>query len=340
MMLRQLRYIRRLTVVLCAICIVQLAVISPGLAQPVPPDAATATATAADSSVEVAREAGGDERKPASSPTISSTSSTEEPNAKTLLSRFDPSISTYYARSVADPDTSDFGHSSGFIGAVDFNVMPSLVLSTDLTIYREYGEEYERWVASNWSFSATRTFELPPAGVVYPTFFFNLPTNSDDREYLSYRGSLGVDVELRKFNFYEFSEDHAFGGSVGSGTSRNFYEHTTSEGLSVNRIWQVSGYASLSYKFRRSLVFVLKFTNNWRWQAEGARTDDLYRLSARMSYSPVESFWLGLSTVSADRTFLYDQVTSNVALYDARATSVVFSLTYVPRLSATNELSR
>ena len=326
--------------VLCTICIVQLAEIGPCLAQPVPPDAATATATAADSSVEVARETGGDEQKPASSPTISNTSSTEEPNAKPLLSRFDPSISTYYARSVADPDTSDFGHSLGFSGAVDFNAMPSLVLSTGLTLYREYGEEYERFVASNWSFSATRTFELSPAGVLYPTFFFSLPTNSDDREFLSYRGSLGVDVELRKFNFYNFSKDHALGGSVGSGTSRNLYEHTTSEGLSANRIWQVSGYASLSYKFRTSLVFVFKFTNNWRWQAEGARTDDLYLLSARMSYSPVESFWLGLSTVSDDRTFLNDQVTSNVALYDAKATSVVFSLTYVPRLSATNELSR
>jgi hypothetical protein len=361
---------------LCTVCLIHFAAIDPcpaeptsaakpnvrGRKRPLPAarDAVPRSDRSADSATEVARAPGSGEpaatADPAGAtgappPTIANDPSTGETkasrwawlnwaNARRVLQRFAPSISLYYARSIAHYDSSDFGHSLGFIGAVDYTAMPSLILSTDLAVYREFGEDDERFVASNMSFGVTRTFDLPPAGVLYPRFFFKLPTNPDDREFLSYRGSVGVDVELRKFNFYKFHPDHAFGGSVGLATARNIYDKTTNQAGYPNRILQVSGYASLNYKFRQSLMFIVKFRNNWFWYPDGARANDLYQLSASLNYSPIKQLWLALSAVSSDRTFLYDQTTLNVALYSPEATSVVFTVTYLPRLSKTHELSR
>jgi len=259
--------------------------------------------------------------------------------AREILSRFAPSLSLYYARSVADYDSSDFGHSLGLIGELAYSATPSLIFSTSLALYRQLGEEYERFVASNWYFDVTRTFNLPYAGVLFPHLFFMLPTNPDDGEYLTYRGSVGIDVELRKHNFYRFHKDHAVGGSVGFITARNIYGMTHNETGYPNRLWQVSAYATLSYKFRQSFLFIYKFKNNWFWYPEGDRANDIYYQSFGFHVQPITRLWVGLSAVSEDRTFLYDQVTSNVALYAAKATRVIFSLTYLPRIVKTHELS-
>ncbi len=341
--------LHRLTAVLCTVCLSQLAVIEPSLAEP------DSSAKPAASQPVEATPAPGTVNQGATgataSTTISATTAGAQPKGKgwlgldwtatrRILERFAPYLGLYYARSVAQYESSDFSHSLGFFTGVDFTAMPSLILSTDVALYRQLGEEYDRFVLSNWSFAATRTVKLPHAGVLHPRFFVNLPTNPDDREFLTYRGTIGADVELRKYNFYKFHKDHAFGGSIGFGTARNMYAETANEAGYPNRTWQVSGFASLNYKFRRSLMLIVKFRNNWYWYPEGNRANDAFRLSAAINYSPIQQLWLALSAVSVDRTFLYDQTSLNLALYSAESTSVIFSMTYLPKLSKTHELAR
>jgi hypothetical protein len=259
---------------------------------------------------------------------------------RAFWSRFSPSISTYYATSVADFDSSDFGHTLGFWGHLDVRAMPSLFVSSDLTLYRDFGEEDERFEVSNWRFGVTRTVELPYAGLLYPEFFFKLPTNGESREYFSYRGTMGLGVELRKFNFYKFHDDHSIGGSAGLTTARNIFEFTDSVGGFPNTLWQFSTYASLSYKFRSLLMATYRFSNTWNWQHDGRRTNDTYRMSISLYGHPIEPLWVGISLNNSSRTFLYDDVSWNVSIYDAEATSWMFLVTYVPKIEKTHELSR
>ncbi len=331
-MLMQSYHLHRLTMVLCTVCFVQVAFAAKSDGQGGTVDKQVTPVAAAPTG-------------------ISNKSSTGESNtsllswvkgdrARNILSRFAPALAMYYKRSIADYDSSDFGHSFWFYGGISYSATPSLIFSTELYLYREFGEEYERFVASNWYFDVTKTFDLWWAGVLYPRVFFQLPTNPDNYEYLTYRGTLGAEVDLKKDNFYKFHKDHAIGGATGLGVERRFYAMTHNETGYPNRLWNLSAYATLKYQYRQSFMFAFKFKNYWFWYPEGDRASDVYQLSASINYSPIKQLWLGLSAISEDRTFLYDQVTSNVALYAAKATSVIFSVTFLPRIPKTHELSR
>ena len=366
----QYYYLRLLMTILCTICLMHLTLIGPCLAEvsdsakpnakeskdpsPDSGEEAPQPAKASDSSAKatptpesngqdapIKTQAMTDDSPPPSNNSKKGISREVKPDATNeFLSRFSPSISNFYSRSVADFQTSDFGHTLGFWAAVDFQAMSSLTLSTRLGVYNELGEEYERFVASNWFLGATRTVKLPLGSMLYPRVYFRLPTNPDANEYLTYRGTVGSSVEWRKFNFYRFHKDHTIGGALSLGAERSMYETAFNRGGGPNTLWQMTGSATLSYRFKGSFLLISQYRNFWRWGPEGARADDLYRLSTSINYNPIKQIWLALSLVSQDRTFLYDQVTSNVSFYAAESTSVVFSLTYLPRISIVNELSR
>lgn len=373
----QLFYLQRLTMVFCTVVLIQFVGIEPCLAEleytarpnvpapkgppPVPLEPVLQGAGSTDSSVQVALAAGSDAQgdaalkqgtSAAEAPTtISNNPSTEEngsgfwrwvksPSVQDVLSRFAPALAMYYKRSIADEDSSDFGHSFWLYGGLSYSATPSLIFSTELYLYREIGEEYERFVASNWYFDVTKTFDLWWAGVLYSRVLFQLPTNPDNYEYLTYRGTLGAEVDLKKYNFYKFHKDHAIGGATGLGVERRFHAMTHNETGYPNRLWNLNAYATLKYHYRQSFMFAFKFKNYWYWYPDGDRANDVYQLSASINYSPIKQLWLGLSTISEDRTFLYDQVTSNVALYAGKATSVIFAVTFLPRIPKTHELSR
>jgi len=50
-----------------------------------------------------------------------------------------------------------------------------------------------------------------------------------------------------------------------------------------------------------------------------------------MGFKATDELTLNLATVTADRTFQYDQVTWNVSLYRTERTMYVFSVAYVPK---------
>jgi hypothetical protein len=230
----------------------------------------------------------------------------------------------------------------GFWFGLDYTAPYSIIVSTDVGLYREFEEPVERFVASNWKFGVTRPFALPYAGTLYPSFFFRLPTNPDDRDLRDYVGTIGVDVELRKHKLYALRKNHVFGASVGLGTLRNMYEYTTNVANYDFDMpfWQLSGYLSANYKFRDFLMVLFKFGNNWRWGPDGKRLNDIYRMSLSINYKPIDQFWLALAWINWDRTFLYDQVTSNVGWYRPQSTSLMLSVTYLPRIPKTHDLSR
>lgn len=360
----------RLPRTLCAGCLVQLAVVAPAFAQPrdtaTPSDKPSQAPAVADgqsattpspttrpsssspppspSSAPASQPALGASSQPAAStaPFPAETKSKgwlASPSVREVLSRFAPSIAFYYATSLVDHTSSEYHHSLGFMAALDYAATPSIILSTNIALYRVFDEDEERFVASNWLFGVTKTFDLPYAGTLYPSFFFNLPTNPDDWEYLDYRATVGVDIELRKYTLYAFRKHHAFGASVGFGTLRNIYQYTANKAGFDISFWQISAYLSANYKFRDFLMLLFKFGNNWRWGPEGKRLNDQYRMSLSAHYKPIQQLWLALSWYNADRTFLYDQ-TWNANLYSPQSTSLILSITYLPRISKTHELSR
>lgn len=309
----------------CAGLVMQLAVVDPAFAQ--------------NTEASATQEQSGSSATPAANADAKPKATVRSSYAREILSRFAPAITFYYAASPTDSDAYQFRHQLGFIFGLDYAALDTLILSSEIAIYRELGEPIERFVASNWEFGATKTFQIPYAGMLLPRFYFNLPTNPDDREYLSYRGAIGLDVELRKSSLYSPRKNHVFGASVGIGTLRRIYEYDTNQAGYNNQAWQYSMYLSANYKYRDWLMFLLKFGNNWNWYVNGNRANDTYRLTASVNYSPYKQFWLALAWDNADRTFLYDQISSNVNLYSPQGTNIILWLTYLPRISKTHDLA-
>jgi hypothetical protein len=206
-----------------------------------------------------------------------------------------------------------------------------------MVVERELDAARERFIVSSTELGATHSFKLAPVGTLLPSLLFKLPTHPDSREYLSYRGSLGVDLELKNNAIFKLGQAHAFGAAAGFSAARNFYQYDANQAGGLNRLWQVALYTSLSYSLYEALTVLFKFQNGWSWFRDGAVDNQRYELTGAISYSPIRQIALSLVLLNSDRTFLYDQVSWNLKLFSPESTQLIFMCTYLPRTSQRDE---
>ena len=248
-----------------------------------------------------------------------------------LLQGFSPEISLYYSRSIAPESTSEFSHSTGALLGLGYAVTPALGLKASLSLDRELGAPIERFIASNTSLAATRSFALPSVGTLAPSLFVKLATNQDDVRFLTYEGSLGAGLSLSNLKVVTFGQHHKLGGAFGLTLARNLYEYDANLAGGLNRLWIFGWIASLRYTLHDRLTLGIDLKDSFAWFSEGKRDSERYELVGSMGFKATDELTLNLATVTADRTFQYDQVTWNVSLYRTERTMYVFSVAYVPK---------
>ncbi len=151
-----------------------------------------------------------------------------------------------------------------------------------------------------------------------------LPTNSDDRNYLSYQGSVGAAPSL--------SYSYSFGkleSSVGVSFEflRSYYQYDASKGGQFNPLWAYGPGLSLGLvydKFSTSLAA----KNTEVILSDRSRADNSYSITWEANYEWTPSWNTGLGWSQKDRTFGYDGKSSNVQFRYADLTVISANVTY------------
>jgi hypothetical protein len=239
-----------------------------------------------------------------------------------------PSISTSYLRSAASQDSAYYQS----IAAFEFNVgysLPdsgSLSLSTGLSRDLDALEERNIWSSTSLSY-ASRAFEVAEDLNFRYSGTVVAPTNSDMRDYLSYRGSAGLGAGLtRTWNGLPVGKSLAVGIS-GSGT-RNFFKYDASEmgrpnttislGTAVSAALEVTDMIQLSADY--GLKKAKKSNDTW--------LDTRYEHTVAAAVNLTKQLSVSVSESTENRAYSYDAQTVEFALYDFQTTMYELAATY------------
>lgn len=235
--------------------------------------------------------------------------------------KLSPSITSFYARSAADISSASYSENAGI--NFDFTAVSdhagSLRLSTGFARDLDSLEMKNNWSATAISYSSQKFIVAECYGFTYGLTGV-LPTNSDSRNFLSYRGSLGADVNLnREFPFKLGPVDKIELG-LSSGLVRNFYEFDASQGGSPNKTIAVQESAHVSLKLFEALTAASSFSWEKVLLANGSWKDPYYAADFGLSLELSKKLALSLNQTTEDRALSYDYQTTKIALYDEQIT--------------------
>jgi hypothetical protein len=248
--------------------------------------------------------------------------------AETKPSGLRPSLTTSYLRSAADQDSAYYQS----IAALEFNLgytLPdsgSLSLSTGVSRDLDALEERNIWSSTSLSY-ASRPFEVTETLKFRYSGTAVAPTNSEMRDYLSYRGSLGAGASLtRTWSSLPIGKSVSLGLS-GSAT-RNFFEYDATEngrpntmvtlGTAVAATLEVTDNIQLSgdYGLKKSR----KSNDTW--------VDTRYEHTLAAGVNLSKDLSVSVSESTENRAYSYDAQTAQFALYDYQTTIYELAATY------------
>lgn len=243
---------------------------------------------------------------------------------------FSSAVSVYYSRSTAPESVSDFSHSYGTSLALGFAPIPRSTLRVRGSFDQTLEVREQKFRAANTEISwALPSYSLTPSLDLLPGVLLLLPTNEEDRTYLSYRGTLGSSLAIRK-NFSGASARwlRPLSLSLGFSVNRSTFTYEANRAGGLNRYWTAALFGGLGYQFSSKLSLSANLRNSRAWFSNGSRDNDRYAASFGAYYALTEKLSLAIEEVTSDRTFGYDAVSNNVSLYDSRLAYVVGSATY------------
>jgi hypothetical protein len=237
-------------------------------------------------------------------------------------------LALFYARSTADSKNAYFNESYGAALALDWAPTKYTAFRVGGSLTREIGVLEEKFRTSNTDVTLSFLSYKPVDELsVNTSVTATLPTNEDDRRYLTYRGSVGGSLSLVK----TFSTSSIFNRLllVGSlNVTRSFFEFDANREGGLNRFWGATAGLSAGYSILEYLSIGAGVANTRGWNSDGGRGLDRYRLNYNLTYKSEPDFSFRLEYVTSDRTFNYDYNSNNIALYDAEISSVVGTLKY------------
>lgn len=238
-------------------------------------------------------------------------------------------LAVFYARSTASNEDSYFNESYGAALGLGWTPTAYTAFRLSGSLTREIGESDERFRASNTDLSMGFPTLEPIRDLKFQTSVSaTFPTNQDDRQYLTYQGSLGASGSVVK-SFTSLSSFLNRLTLIGSGNvSRNFFEYDASREGTLNRFMAATLGVSAGYSIIKYLGVGAGVANTRSWASNGGRGSDRYRLNYNMVYKSEPNFSFRLEYVTTDRTFNYDYRSNNIALYDSEISSVVGTLKY------------
>ena len=197
---------------------------------------------------------------------------------------------------------------------------PSVSVGLSYSDDPEFEDESSNMGNTSLSFSGTR-LELAEGLNLGLGLTAVLPTNEDDRDYISYQGSLLLTPTLG----YELANGLRI--DLSSTINRSFYTYETTKGGSYNPRASWSPGIAVSYQYEQ-ISASAGVSNSRVLLTDGSRLDDTYRASVSLGWAPSEALGLGLFWQQTDRTFGYNRVRPNIDFKYADKTLLTVSATY------------
>lgn len=238
--------------------------------------------------------------------------------------------SAYYARSTAHPDTADFYHASGLTLSSYWRIRPQLRLQASSSFDRALGVNEEKFRTGNAQVGlGLEPFLIEDRYQLRFGLTSVLPSNQDDRDFLYYRGSLGGQGSFtHALTHSSLSILRPLRWGFSGHLSRNFFTYDSNSAGNPNTLWSFVLGVDVGYTLSPAWDLSLSLKNTRAWKANGGAGNDRYALSSALSYAWNDRWQTTLSQTTSDRTFGYDRVSPNLALYDASITSIALSIGY------------
>ena len=244
--------------------------------------------------------------------------------------RYSADVSLNYARSTASPSTADFSESWGVNYGLAWKAGDGFDLGFKSAFNREIGAAEEKFRAGNSQiYLASRPPETDEPTSYGWTTGVVLPTAEDDKEYLGFQGSMLAGGSVTR-SLSGSTITWLAPLSIGSKArgSRSFYSYDANKAGRPNTLWSLSLGGFISYQLSDPLSFSASLDNTRAWNSNGGSGTDSFEFSAGFDYAVNDKLSIGISEVTSNRTFAYDRVTPNLALYDSRLSAVVTSVSY------------
>ncbi|HET9235810.1 MAG TPA: hypothetical protein VFO10_01085 [Oligoflexus sp.] len=247
---------------------------------------------------------------------------------ETKLGGWTPSVQTSYLRSAAGQDSAYYQS----VAAIEFNLVhmlldsSSFLLSTGVSRDLDALEERNIWSATSLAYISSpyevaKNLEFRYRGTVVA------PTNSESRDYLSYRGSVGGSASLtRSWKRLPIGKSLAVG--LSGNASRNFFEYDASENGTPNTTVALGTGVSAALEVTDSVQLSGSYGLKKSRKSNDTWLDTRYEHKLAAGYSVSNQLALSVSQGTENRAYSYDAQTAQFALYDFQTTIYELAATY------------
>jgi hypothetical protein len=239
-----------------------------------------------------------------------------------------PSVSTSYLRSAADQDSAYYQS----IAALEFNVgyaladYGNIALSTGVSRDLDALEEINNWSSTSLSYAS-----LPIVLAEKLRFRYSgtvvAPTNSEMRDYLSYRGSLGAGASLsRTWSGLPVGKSITVG--LSGNAVRNFFKYDASEAGVPNTVVALGSALSASFDINDMIQLSGEGGIKRALKSNGTRMPSRFEHEFAAAVNLTKELSVSVSETTENRAYSYDAQTTEFALYDFRTTLYELAATY------------
>lgn len=251
-----------------------------------------------------------------------------EQRVETMPSGFTPILSTSYLRSAADEDSAYYQSIFAAEADLRYTLPDSALLRLRTGISRDLDALEERNVWSSTSLAyLSRKLEIGNDLIFQYSGTVTAPTNSDMRDYLSYRGSLGLGARVaRSWKALPVGKSLSLGLS-GSGT-RNFFEYDATKAGWPNTVIALSTAVSAAFEINDMFELSADYELKKPKKSNGTWVDTIYEHSIAAGVNLSKQLSVSVSESTENRAYSYDAQTAQFALYDYQTTMYELAATY------------
>jgi hypothetical protein len=249
-------------------------------------------------------------------------------NAETKPSGLSPSLTTSYLRSAADQDSAYYQSIAALEFNLDYKLSDSsrLLLSTGVSRDLDALEERNIWSSTSLSY-VSRPFEVTETTKFRYRGTVVAPTNSEMRDYLSYRGSLGAGANLTR-TWEGLPVGKSLSVGLSGSASRNFFEYDATENGSPNTVLALGSAVAATLEVTDNIQLSGEYGLKKSRKSNDTWLDTRYEHTLAAGVNLSKELSVSVSESTENRAYSYDAQTAQFALYDFQTTIYELAATY------------
>jgi hypothetical protein len=239
-----------------------------------------------------------------------------------------PSLTTSYLRSAADQDSAYYQSIAALEFNLDYKLSDSsrLLLSTGVSRDLDALEERNIWSSTSLSY-VSRPFEVTETTKFRYRGTVVAPTNSEMRDYLSYRGSLDAGANLtRAWEGLPVGKSLSVG--LSGNASRNFFEYDATKNGSPNTVLSIGSGVTATFEVTDNFQLSGEYGLKKSRKSNDTWLDTRYEHTLAAGVNLSKELSVSVSESTENRAYSYDAQTAQFALYDFQTTIYELAATY------------